>query len=107
MLECADILMSGSSPRIRGKCAGMVDTTKEVGIIPANTGKILYDYAGSLSRADHPREYGENRVVVDDAEPDAGSSPRIRGKFLLQSRAVHHTGIIPANTGKICDCSAR
>ena len=31
---------AGPSPRIRGECAGMVDTTKEVGTIPANTGRI-------------------------------------------------------------------
>ena len=52
-----------------------------LGIIPANTGRILVDPGSTRLFRDHPREYGENIV-------------------LLQNYVVP-LGIIPANTGRI------
>ena len=71
----------GSSPRIRGEsfCGG--DVPVEVGIIPANTGRI--------------------HVYVVDASVLCGSSPRIRGEWLTVAVVDRGYGIIPANTGRI------
>ena len=50
---------------------------------------------------DHPREYGENTIVMVRNWVGVGSSPRIRGKCRgLPVRCVV-VRIIPANTGKI------
>ena len=52
-------------------------------------------------RRDHPREYGENAGTVDGCGCGIGSSPRIRGKFVVDAGMGKGGGIIPANTGKI------
>ena len=50
---------------------------------------------------DHPREYGENRLLQMITEGVPGSSPRIRGKCWVFSPTKASRGIIPANTGKM------
>ena len=50
---------------------------------------------------DHPREYGENKVVVDSRALARGSSPRIRGEYLFTASKMMVGGIIPANTGRM------
>ena len=91
----------GSSPRIRGKSAAVCVASKPGGIIPANTGKIWRLCSAHQQQADHPREYGENSPHAAPASAALGSSPRIRGKFLVFHNCNVHVGIIPANTGKI------
>ena len=73
--------IGGSSPRIRGKCQDFVHVVFDVGIIPANTGKIRIRSGPAADPRDHPREYGEN----------------VFNRF----GGVAGFGIIPANTGKI------
>ena len=70
----------GSSPRIRGKSCSRWPGSCSAGIIPANTGKILWNTVTTLATTDHPREYGENHSVDYPINPVVGSSPRIRGK---------------------------
>ena len=51
---------TGSSPRIRGECNDLAIHHVDVGIIPANTGRIdVFEGVGGV-HWDHPREYGEN-----------------------------------------------
>ena len=53
-------MLSGPSPRIRGKWASITGSGAGGGTIPANTGKMCgVGHVGDLMR-DHPREYGEN-----------------------------------------------
>ena len=52
---------------------------------------------------DHPREYGENSLMSTLTVEFGGSSPRIRGKFVIHRPHDKASGIIPANTGKIVD----
>ena len=54
----------------------------------------------SLS-GDHPREYGENVVLVLVLLVVVGSSPRIRGESLKEHGLKICIRIIPANTGRI------
>ena len=91
----------GPSPRIRGKCATTHFTAKPTGTIPANTGKITPLPWTWQGYGDHPREYGENRMVAGCIAHAWGPSPRIRGKFVLQRNIHEGVGTIPANTGKI------
>ena len=95
------MIQRGSSPRIRGKSLSSFGVLAGSGIIPANTGKIVLHRRRNRRGGDHPREYGEN---VRDAERSGwipGSSPRIRGKWVIVRSPRALLGIIPANTGKI------
>ncbi len=93
--------VDGSSPRIRGKCRHVEAGRLDVGIIPANTGKIQSHERKLKRKPDHPREYGENVRASTWIWPKTGSSPRIRGKYRLPPLMEAGLGIIPANTGKI------
>ena len=90
----------GSSPRILGKSANAGQRGRGWGIIPANTGKIYVPRSCATTWWDHPREYGENEMVMMFSAGMLGSSPRIRGKRFACGCAGSGTGIIPANTGK-------
>ena len=81
MLGAADTLMSGSSPRIRGKLSAGQRHIIGHGIIPANTGKMLVGGIAAGAAGDHPREYGENCRQAKVQGVTRGSSPRIRGKW--------------------------
>ena len=70
----------GSSPRIRGELEPADSCVHGIGIIPANTGRILGSIAASAAARDHPREYGENAGLGIAGLADEGSSPRIRGE---------------------------
>ena len=92
---------TGPSPRIRGESEGGKEAVKDRRTIPANTGRIIGDVDHAHVGRDHPREYGENTVVMAENMSIAGPSPRIRG----ESRLGPHTHLacrtIPANTGRI------
>ena len=99
--KAATSTWEGSSPRIRGKSFHTCCHGTPIGIIPANTGKILLDCSEVTAYGDHPREYGENIYSRRMLCLSVGSSPRIRGKSGAALCRVHEGGIIPANTGKI------
>ena len=71
------------------------------GIIPANTGRIKFNALSVFAEKDHPREYGENRIISFIASTSVGSSPRIRGECNNKTCSWSTQGIIPANTGRI------
>ena len=50
------------------------------GIIPANTGRISAVVIWPVAAGDHPREYGENALILIWSKSPPGSSPRIRGE---------------------------
>ena len=71
------------------------------GIIPANTGRIYGILTETPQVQDHPREYGENIDIQLGENVTHGSSPRIRGELKTPENSDTHSGIIPANTGRI------
>ena len=74
------LVVSGSSPRMRGKPAPSFDLHVRRRIIPAHAGQTPMRARGAFSQADHPRACGAN-VQDTDSDPDRiGSSPRMRGK---------------------------
>ena len=91
----------GSSPRIRGEFDGLAASAASFRIIPANTGRIDRRCGMFALSRDHPREYGENTVMVIFSPGSAGSSPRIRGESTGLDKWKLRNGIIPANTGRI------
>ena len=100
-------LDAGSSPRIRGKLRNGERTLSWHGIIPANTGKIIRPPSRTEQTSDHPREYGENYALPLSSSFHRGSSPRIRGKYDTYNITIYTHRIIPANTGKMNNHSAR
>ena len=127
MSELVLELDAGSSPRIRGKLRNGERTLSWHGIIPANTGKsfghlaepnkrrIIPANTGKMTKRpcivtmiwDHPREYGENYALPLSSSFHRGSSPRIRGKYDTYNITIYTHRIIPANTGKMNNHSAR
>ena len=72
-----------------------------LGIIPANTGRIMANRREGNICGDHPREYGENVETGHSIPSIRGSSPRIRGEYVSEHQDGMSLGIIPANTGRI------
>ena len=95
------LISRGSSPRIRGELSAQRTAHTWIGIIPANTGRILQVEAFREGFGDHPREYGENPHNSTASFQPLGSSPRIRGECPMFVAAYDGEGIIPANTGRI------
>ena len=80
-LHPTNLFLNGSSPRIRGELDRWGDVADGVGIIPANTGRIINAWFRMRRIRDHPREYGENAAI--------------------RSTPVAIDRIIPANTGRM------
>ena len=89
----------GSSPHVRGALLVHSLVTDEVGIIPACTGSTLERHPRSLTVWDHPRMYGEHRLMRTLDTPRKGSSPHVRGALALDFDRIFTNGIIPACTG--------
>ena len=90
----------GSSPRVRGKHAGVGDVRRFLGLIPACAGKTCV-FAGRASRdRAHPRVCGENSGIRCAPETTLGSSPRVRGKPIRRAANQPIRGLIPACAGK-------
>ena len=69
-------------------------------LIPARAGKTLSRKHGLLCTRAHPRAGGENFEGGELAACSGGSSPRGRGKPLLEMRELFGMGLIPARAGK-------
>ena len=95
------VKVNGSSPRIRGESSQLSLCFAGIGIIPANTGRMLPTLSIPRVAWDHPREYGENDLVWARMNGVRGSSPRIRGEYNGLIGFIGYIGIIPANTGRI------
>ena len=91
---------TGSSPRVRGKQQEAHDTPQYPRLIPACAGKTRPLFRFLFTRTAHPRVCGENAHLQRSIRSRKGSSPRVRGKLVFASAAVHIDGLIPACAGK-------
>ena len=90
----------GSSPRVRGKVTSGITASFRLRIIPAGAGKRhFWRFWGKISE-DHPRGCGEKTFPRIPPPDFSGSSPRVRGKGVTDSRCSAQCGIIPAGAGK-------
>ena len=89
---------AGSSPRMRGTLLFCFRACRPW-IIPAHAGNTSGRCNGECCTWDHPRACGEHAFAASLSAFTAGSSPRMRGTLYAASRAVIHTGIIPAHAG--------
>ena len=92
--------VKGSSPRIRGEFATPAARVVGVGIIPANTGRIVRSVTKVAANGDHPREYGENELDLESIADVVGSSPRIRGEYCSPSKLRGAIGDHPREYGE-------
>ena len=113
-------LVSGSSPRMRGKRCSRARRTRSPGLIPAHAGKtpachfqavlrgLIPAHAGKTRHSGslvliwwaHPRACGENEDRRGRLTVYVGSSPRMRGKRRRSSAPRRKRGLIPAHAGK-------
>ena len=74
-------ILSGTSPRARGK----LPTRRPIGIykrnIPACAGKTVWVVFPIEAVSEHPRVRGENHSIHHPGRPSGGTSPRARGKL--------------------------
>ena len=94
------MIVSGSSPRVRGKHARHCDRWGRVRLIPARAGKTCSDSTWSRLPGAHPRACGENCAPADTRSAGQGSSPRVRGKRVRRRRPWSAPRLIPARAGK-------
>ena len=90
---------SGSSPRMRGARYEPAEGERHEGIIPADAGSTSWRPACRGSTLDHPRGCGEHTGTTWPSQPDAGSSPRMRGAPTPCIPLPVDGGIIPADAG--------
>ena len=85
---------------MRGKLSLMRAVISKPGLIPAHAGKTHNLCCARIVGRAHPRACGENSRSPLRADDSAGSSPRMRGKLKVCSRAFSWPGLIPAHAGK-------
>ena len=89
-METTLLVLSGSSPRVRGKPSTTAPVTIRPRIIPARAGQTATPARRPCSSTDHPRACGANIFSLGFASDSAGSSPRVRGK--RQRRSIRRAG---------------
>ena len=90
----------GSSPRVRGKRRTRSAWSASMRLIPACAGKTGRTVTTRARPPAHPRVCGENVSRWTSASEASGSSPRVRGKQLLDGLGGVGGGLIPACAGK-------
>ena len=99
-LPVCQLLLPGSSPRVRGKQGRNRCPASLQGLIPACAGKTITKGETHHESAAHPRLCGENCSAQGLAQGSVGSSPRVRGKRVMGVRPLSCEGLIPACAGK-------
>ena len=94
------IVVAGSSPRVRGKPLPLDAGGLRFRLIPACAGKTGARPRAPANAGAHPRVCGENVFDIEDTWEQAGSSPRVRGKPYPPRRPRPREGLIPACAGK-------
>ena len=96
----ANVSVSGSSPRVRGKPYDGVSLSVSVRLIPACAGKTDLAPVVASIRGAHPRVCGENWIKFAQWLVATGSSPRVRGKLHELYERLLVERLIPACAGK-------
>ena len=93
------LVVSGSSPHMRGTLSSMLSPSRVPGIIPAHAGNTRCPRCGCRWWWDHPRTCGEHCSSHCARLPSVGSSPHMRGTPEFFARLPDVLGIIPAHAG--------
>ena len=90
----------GTSPRMRGKLNNLGIAGVAGWNIPAYAGKTHRPYIGRSYLSEHPRVCGENQQTGYGDCESSGTSPRMRGKHVIDVALDAAHGNIPAYAGK-------
>ncbi len=90
---------AGSSPRVRGTLAALVDRTEQERFIPACAGNSATPAGRGRKSAVHPRVCGELSPPPDKISSTDGSSPRVRGTPKFTINQMPQFRFIPACAG--------
>ena len=85
---------------MRGKRARLRFADTPTRIIPAHAGQTVFQVVFDARDADHPRACGANSMVMPPLPMTDGSSPRMRGKQIVERDLPHPVRIIPAHAGQ-------
>ena len=102
---CSNVMLPGSSPRVRGKRLLAFFVMTGCRIIPARAGQTSRPCSLPRISSDHPRACGANIELGFYGVLYCGSSPRVRGKRWIQRQSRQIKRIIPARAGQTpCAC---
>ena len=90
---------TGSSPRARGTEDSLMARNTQGRFIPASAGNRASPNRSKMPPTVHPRERGEQYLLVVAAGAFAGSSPRARGTVPTLTVTVRMVRFIPASAG--------
>ena len=96
----AELLIAGTSPRVRGKRPGVGGGAFEGGYIPACAGEAGLHRDLCAVRQVHPRVCGGSAASSSGVQRRFGTSPRVRGKRGVWRRDPLLAGYIPACAGE-------
>ena len=90
----------GSSPRVRGRPIFRPRAEADAGLIPAGAGQTADKPMRVPGRGAHPRGCGADACRPLAGQALTGSSPRVRGRRVLQGTRRLLPGLIPAGAGQ-------
>ena len=94
------MMVSGTSPRTRGKRVHADSDSANCWNIPAHAGKTFFRRIEIVGIGEHPRARGENHSASGTSPRALGTSPRTRGKRCGVCIIGRCQGNIPAHAGK-------
>ena len=103
----AQAVWQGTSPRVRGKQVGRAPGERDRGYIPARAGEAPRPAPPLPWPAVHPRACGGSHVGEEGVITLYGTSPRVRGKRVLQPSGDLRVGYIPARAGEASTTGSR
>ena len=95
----SSLMVSGSSPRVRGTRKTYSRDPAPCRFIPAGAGNTCKSTPFCHARSVHPRGCGEHLCTTPASSSCSGSSPRVRGTRVGVARLVGRRRFIPAGAG--------
>ena len=95
------VRLIGSSPQVRGRSRRPCPAYACRGLIPAGAGQITLEQIGTSGRTAHPRRCGADAVEAAAVQKAPGSSPQVRGRYLVCDFFNVVFGLIPAGAGQM------
>ena len=99
--------LKGSSPRVWGQVARIVESSSYSRIIPTRVGTRAYHETSLSSQWDHPHACGDKEDEPTDDELKEGSSPRVWGQAVNFGFNAPELRIIPTRVGTSRDTEVR
>ena len=92
-------LDAGSSPRLWGTLAGLMENVFDIRFIPTPVGNTAHTLNSVEYNAVHPHACGEHQVIRQCSDLRAGSSPRLWGTHKRRVGGKHFLRFIPTPVG--------